>query len=176
MKTISIAAAVGLLVLTSCDGPGEHDKTDLVIPQTAAELAEARRHCPGGADHVVLINDFGYFPGSLTVKVGETVAWVNLEKCGDSAAEQLVTPLSGCDSHHEVVTSPLLSSGDGVDSGPICSPYPGIPGPGVNVSDCGDDGETNVFCHTFETPGTQNYTCFTNPGHTALMHGFITVE
>ena len=178
MKALRIGALVILAAtLDGCDGPGEHDETNLVIPQSVAALAEAARNCPGGADHIVIINDFGYSPASLTVKVGETVAWFNLEQCGDSAAEQLVVPLAGCDSHHEVVTFPVLSSGDGIDSGPICSPYPGVAGgtPDLDIDSCGDEGATNVFCHTFETPGTQNYTCFTNPGHTALMHGFITV-
>ena len=178
VKKLSTATAAGLLILAAGLGTcgGDHDETDLVIPQSAAALADASQHCPGGAEHVVLINNFAYSPSSLTVKVGETVAWVNLENCGDMAAEALVTPLAGCDSHHQVVTFPVLSTGDGLDSGPICSPYRGLPGPNIDLASCADEGRTNVFCHTFDTPGTQNYTCFTNPGHTALMHGFITVE
>src|SRR5688500_7305739 len=106
MKTLGSALGLSLfaIMLTTCGGPGDHDKTDLVAPRSAAALADAAQHCPGGADHVVAINDFAYSPSSLTVKVGETVAWVNLEQCGDTAAEGLVTPLSGCDSHHQVVT------------------------------------------------------------------------
>ena len=34
---------------------------------------------------------------------------------------------------------------------------------------------TNVFCHKFMNVGAQHYTCFTNPAHTAVLHGGVLV-
>ncbi len=175
LRALVMAPFLFAAVLASCrnDGDGIDSTDPPQAPQTPQEEAIVRR-CGGTPDHVVTINDFAYDPPSLTVKVGDMVAWVNLEECGDSAPEGVVTPLTGCDSHHQVVTAP--TTGDSVDSGPICSPHRGLPGSGVDLDNCDDEGGINVFCHTFTQPGTQHYTCFTNPGHALAMHGFITVS
>ena len=145
---------------------------DAVIPVSS---------CEETADHVVIISNFAYSPPFLNVKVGETVAWVNLEACGDFPPEQLVSPFAGCDTHHQVVTFPASPGGDSLDSGPICSPNRGIDPPEgpvlipIDTASCADEDHTNVFCHTFENPGVQHYTCMTNPGHMLLLHGFVNV-
>lgn len=130
-------------------------------------------------DHIVCINDFQYMPAMLQAEVGDTVAWVNVEACGDMAVEGAVVPQTGCDPTHEVVTTPAQPevTGDTVNFQNICSPNPGIVGPGAEnpPQGCGED-ETNVRCHTFATSGVQHYTCFTNGAHTALMHGGIVVD
>lgn len=137
--------------------------------------------CGRRPDQVVVINDFGYTPLNLQVSRGQTVAWVNLETCGDVPAEAIF-PLTGCDNHHQVVTFPM-SGTDNISSGPICSPVPGIaapaglslPGFTIDPESCEQERASNVFCHTFTGTGIQHYSCFTNPGHTLLMNGFITV-
>jgi plastocyanin len=151
-------------------------------------------------DMVVCINDFIYQPPIITPRQGDTVAWVNIEKCADTSGglvnivESLVAEGVGigCDTHHEVVTLPDESSIIGDDSldARICSPHRGIrskPGvpvlPGFEITPgaCGDPdieeeaSDTNVFCHTFENVGLQHYTCMTNPAHTAVLNGGILV-
>jgi plastocyanin len=151
-------------------------------------------------DMVVCINDFVYQPPVITPREGDTVAWVNVEKCGDpnggpvNIVEGLVggTVGIGCDTHHEVVTLPdeaAIGGKDDLDER-ICSPYKGIkanpnlpvlPGFAINDGACGDpDPElpgdaTNVACHTFREVGIQHYTCMTNPAHTVLLNGGIVV-
>ncbi len=156
------------VVITSADNL--QDNPDLVIA------------CGRRPDQVVVINDFGYTPLNLQVQRGQTVAWVNLETCGDAVAESLF-PQTGCDNHHQVVTFPESGS-DSINSGPICSPVPGIltpgdasppPGFAIDPDSCEQENASNVFCHTFEGTGVQHYSCFTNPGHTLAMHGFISV-
>ena len=138
--------------------------------------------CEQSADHVVVISNFAYAPSFINVKVGETVAWINHEACGDFAPEQLVAPYSGCDTHHQVVTFPASPGGDSLDSGPLCSPNRGIAPPEgpvlvpIDTGNCADEGGSNVFCHTFENPGLQHYTCFTNIAHALLLNGFIQVS
>src|SRR5688500_18630802 len=85
--------------------------------------------CEESADHVVVISNFSYAPSFINVKVGETVAWINHEACGDFAPEQLVAPYGGCDTHHEVVTFPATPGGESIDSGDLCSPNRGIAPP-----------------------------------------------
>ena len=149
-------------------------------------------------DQVVCINDFVYQPPIITPRVGDTVAWVNIEKCADpkgspiNIVESIVANVAGvgCDTHHEVVTLPDESSIIGDDSldERLCSPHAGIkpnpslpPLPGFDVVDsaCGGpdpEGSTkNYVCHTFQNVGLQHYTCLTNPGHTAVLHGGILV-
>ena len=165
-------------------------------PSNRRRLAEA---CGvDKVDQVVCINDFVYQPPIITPRVGDTVAWVNIEKCADpkgspiNIVESIVANVAGagCDTHHEVVTLPDESSLIGDDSldERLCSPHPGIPAnpslpplPGFTIvpSACGGEdpegSERNFFCHTFENVGLQHYTCLTNPGHTAVLHGGILV-
>lgn len=178
MRTLTIAAA-GLLasslvsvavaqtVFTSC-APGVD----------AGAVAAA---CGKTSVQVICIDNFQYNPPVTMVHTGETVAWVNVENACSS-----VNPPSGCDTHHQVVTTG--GTGDSINSGPICSPNRGTTGLLVSgpplTNNCADDAAanpllpppTNVFCHTFLGAGIQHYTCFTNPGHTVLLHGLIDVE
>jgi len=90
----------------------------------------------GGKVHVVCINDFAYYPPVVTPRQGDVVAWVNVEKCADpngppvNVAEGLFADVlgAGCDTHHEVVTLPDLSSGsaDSLEAR-LCSRFPSIP-------------------------------------------------
>lgn len=132
--------------------------------------------------HVVCIDDFQYQPQVLMLHQGDTVAWVNVE----SACTVPPGSVSGCNSHHEIVTAPDQPgvTGDTLDTPApgLCSPIPGTPGllgeanlgPGGSAACLA--GETNVFCHKFSLVGSQHYTCFINPGHQALLHGGINVE
>lgn len=182
-QTVPSLCAFALL-LSACSFDDGITEVGQIVVTSRDDLVNNRdieRACGRKPDQVVLINDFSYTPQNLQVKVGDTVAWVNQEICGDFAPETAAAPLSGCDNHHEVVTSPMTGSGN-INSGQICSPTngilppPGSPGPEVNPSNCKQDNSTNVFCHTFTEPGMQSYTCFTNPGHTAAMLGTITVS
>jgi len=148
------------------------------------DLDAIRAEVPGCAEagEIVCINDFQYTPPVITPAVGDTVAWVNVEACGDSPAEDVVvnTLGVGCDPHHQVVTLPVIdpATGDSVNETNICSPNAGVVGSQVPVepSACDPETETNVRCHTFTSPGAQHYACLTNPGHAALMHGGIVVQ
>lgn len=175
-------SAVALL-LAACSFDGNDDPSRVIVTRTTnlAGNDDVAKACGRKPDHVVLINDFAYDPLNLDVKVGQTVAWVNAEFCGNALVEA-TSKLTGCDTHHQVVTFPM-SGTDSINSGDICSPEPGVPTalglsvPGfkVNTNSCAQEQSSNVFCHTFTSPGTQHYTCFTNPGHTLLMNGFINV-
>lgn len=174
-----------VFLLTACSFRGDDGSGPVVVnrAEITAGDNDIARACGRRPDHLVIINDFAYSPINLQVKVGETVAWVNMEFCGNALVEQSA-PLTGCDNHHEVVTFPMIGS-DSINSGQICSPVPGVsappglptpPGFAINPNSCAQDKASNVFCHTFTSTGTQHYTCFTNPGHTLLMNGFITVS
>lgn len=129
--------------------------------------------CGGAVAQVVCINDFIYNPPVVHVSAGDTVAWVNVE---DSCP--MLKPPTGCDSHHQVVTLPDLPSatGDSLTLAGICSPTAGTAGLVVPTAPAAcRPGESNVRCHRFHNPGVQHYTCETNQGHTALMHGVIVV-
>lgn len=185
MKTFARATAAGVVLcaLTTANAqivaectPGSSSDPAIVSAceaQLGADLASVE---------VVCINDFTYDPPLLTVAAGSAVAWINVEACGDSPVEEVVVPQTGCDSHHQVVTTPEnpLDAASNVASGPICSPNPGLTGAAgvpLDADDCAGDGvATNVFCHAFTSPGVQHYSCFTNPGHTALMHGGVVVQ
>ncbi|MGH7805054.1 MAG: hypothetical protein ACREQJ_11950 [Candidatus Binatia bacterium] len=188
MKHAVIALCLCLAV--ACSEGDDEDNDNSVSGTTAATSLEgasaaatavSSAGCEESADHVVVISNFAYAPSFINVKVGETVAWINHEACGDFAPEQLVAPLAGCDTHHQVVTFPASPGGDSLDSGPLCSPNRGIAPPegpvliAIDTDNCADEGGSNVFCHTFENPGIQHYTCFTNPAHPLLLHGFIYV-
>jgi len=128
---------------------------------------------------VVCINDFQYNPPALQAIYGD-IAWINLEFCGDFAPEDLVvnTLGVGCDPHHEVLTTPPIPglTGDTLDFKKICSPNAGVTGSQVpTLPPACDPTESNVRCYNPATTGFQHYTCMTNPGHTALMHGFLAV-
>ena len=137
--------------------------------------------CGPGVSQVVCINNFQYNPPLITTKAGDKVAWINLEFCGDFLPEDLVvnTLGVGCDPHHQVVTLPPIPgvTGDTITEQGICSPNDGVIGSQVATlpSACGVD-ESNVRCHTFAATGIQHYSCETNPGHTALMHGFVIAQ
>lgn len=130
-------------------------------------------------NQIVCIDVFQYNPPMVSPMVGQTVAWVNVETCNTPPAESTVASQTGCDTHHQVRTVPDIPqlTGDTLNFVGICSPSDGIRGPAVSGTPpkC-QAGETNVRCHTFGTSGTQHYTCETNPGHTALMHGLINVQ
>lgn len=160
--------------LLSCSGDGQVVDSPLSFGERQA-IASA---CGARPAEIVIIDDFAYSPLNITVNVGDTVAWVNQEKCGDNALEDVASMADGCDSHHQVVTFPVIPGQDAVGSGPICSPFPGLAGAagGDVPSNCQDEGGSNVFCHTFRQPGMQHYTCFTNPGHTATLNGFVDVQ
>ncbi len=91
----------------------------------------------GGQVLQVCINDFTYYPPLVTPRQGDVVAWVNVENCADpnggpvNIAEGVVANVAGtgCDTHHEVVTTPDLPIPDDRDilNARICSPYPSIP-------------------------------------------------
>src|SRR5947209_19388582 len=91
----------------------------------------------GGKLHVGCINDFAYYPPIVTPRQGDVVAWVNVEKCADpaggpvNAVEGLFADVfgSGCDTHHEVVTTPDETSFDAADTlnARLCSRFPSIP-------------------------------------------------
>ena len=183
-----VALALLALTLVTCSSETDDGDNDSALSGTTAATTAsgapenitlvAEGSCADEADHTVIISDFAYSPSFLNVKVGETVAWINLESCPSMPLEDLVVPIAGCDTHHEVVTFPSAGGTDSVDSGHLCSPFPGVPGgtPGIDLDNCAIEGGSNVFCHTFTEPGMQHYTCFVNPGHTLLMHGFINVS
>ncbi|MGH7821434.1 MAG: hypothetical protein ACREQ9_16850 [Candidatus Binatia bacterium] len=150
------------------------------VASSCSDTAAIETACGGPVDHVVCINDFQYTPNVLQVTAGQRVAWVNVEACGDTEPEDLVvnTLGVGCNPTHQVVTAPEVPgvTGDTVNEVGICSPHPGVAGAsGPATPPCGV-GESNVRCATLGTAGIQHYTCFTNPGHLALMHGAIIVE
>jgi hypothetical protein len=132
---------------------------------------------------VVCINDFQYNPplANVAATAGEIVAFVNLETCGDNPVEDLVvnTLGVGCSPRHQVVTLPAVPgvTGDALSFTDICSPSEGVLGSQVTELPpaCGAS-DSNVRCHQFETTGIQHYTCQTNPGHTALMHGLLLAD
>lgn len=155
-------------------------------PPSAAELARIRE-LDGCAevDQVICINNFQYNPPLTTAAVGSgAIAWVNVEQCpsNDLPPELIVAGILGigCDTHHEVLTFPALP-GDVLAFEDVCSPYAGCASTSplgvfpINVAACGAS-ESNVRCHVFENPGIQHYTCETNPGHTALLHGLLIVQ
>ena len=170
----------------------------------------------GNKFHVVCINDFTYYPPVVTPRQGDVVAWVNVEKCADpnggpvNVVEGVFANVLavGCDTHHEVVTTPDESSFDPADTlnARLCSRFPSIPASpsapaipdlAIDPGSCpghpdttnnmtpvienlspqseGVITPTNVFCHKFMNVGAQHYTCFTNPAHTAVLHGGILV-
>jgi plastocyanin len=161
-------------------GQPNHQVTHPGVVCDCTDLARIDAICPG-VSQVVCINDFQYNPPLLQAAAGETVAWVNLEFCGDFLPEDLVvnTLGVGCDPHHQVVTLPAIPgvTGDAITEQGICSPNDGVIGSQVAVlpTACSQD-ESNVRCHTFAATGVQHYTCMTNPGHTALMHGLIAAQ
>jgi len=177
-----LRATIVLAAMMSACGGGDSGEPSIGSALTGrAGPSTVSQVCGGEPDHVVVITNFAYSPAFLTVRVGETVAWVNQETCGDRLDEQLLIPLLGCDAHHQVVTFPEVPGGEALNSGPICSPNGGVAAPNnlspeaPDPASCADEGNVNVFCHRFTEPGVQSYTCFTNAGHTAAMHGAITV-
>ncbi|MGH9893447.1 MAG: hypothetical protein ACREA0_15950 [bacterium] len=172
----ALAVLVGMLLTTGV----AHAATYGCTPEDLAAIAAEVPGC-GNASQLVCINDFQFTAPVITAQVGDTVAWVNVEACGDIPPEDLVvnTLEVGCDPHHQVVTLPAgePATGDTISEVAICSPNPGVVGSAVPTEPlaCGTD-ETNVRCHTFASPGVQHYTCLTNPGHAALMHGGIIVQ
>ena len=90
----------------------------------------------GGKVLTVCINDFVYYPPVVTPRQGDVVAWVNVEQCADpngppvNVVEGLVSNVlgTGCDTHHEVVTTPDESSIDPADTlnARLCSRFPSI--------------------------------------------------
>lgn len=196
----SAALVTFLCALTASMAAAQSSRT-YTCDASARNMRRLARACDvRRVDTIVCINDFIYQPPLITVREGDTVAWVNVEKCADPAGgpvnvvEDAVANKggAGCDTHHEVVTLPDESalSPDSLDAR-ICSPNRGIaanpsnppvPGFTINQGKCGDPtdpefhlGETNVFCHTFQEVGAQQYTCLTNPGHTAVLHGGVIV-
>jgi plastocyanin len=172
MKTLAVAAAVLLVASVA-----------RAVTHTCDDLVAIKAGVPGCAEasQLVCINDFQYAPPVITAAVGDTVAWVNVEACGDMAVEDVVVNQLGvgCDSHHQVVTLPTGEpvTGDDITEQGICSPHPGVIGSQVpELPPACTAEETNVRCHTFAAPGVQHYSCLTNPGHTALMHGGIIVQ
>ena len=206
MRAVAIfVAAAAVLALSSRGRADEFCHFQHFLPQVCDPSPEnrARLACAcrvPSVDMVVCINDFQYQPPVITPRQGDTVAWVNIEKCADPAGspvnviEGLVAKDigAGCDTHHEVVTTPDESAFIGSDSvdARICSPNrgiepkpgtPALPGFEINAGACHDPDDeeeastTNVFCHTFENVGLQHYTCLTNPAHTLVLHGGIVV-
>jgi hypothetical protein len=170
-----------------CSQP-DHKTTHPLVVCDCSDV-EAIRSIPGcvGPNDgfgVVCINDFQYNPPLANTNLSPGAAifvFVNIETCGDTPAEDLVvnTLGVGCDPHHEVITLPAVPgvTGDTLNLTRICSPSAGVAGsqvPSPPPAACGD-GESNVRCHRFETSGLQHYTCQTNPGHTALMHGLMLI-
>ena len=162
-------------------GESDHGTTYPGVVCDCADVSSIEAICGGTVAQVVCINDFQYNPALLNVSAGDTVAWVNLEFCGDFPPEDLVvnTLGVGCDPHHQVVTEPPIPgvTGDTITEAGICSPNDGVLGSQVTVLPprCSTD-ESNVRCHTFASSGVQHYSCNTNPGHTLLMHGLILAQ
>lgn len=180
---------LGLVSFVSCRGDGDSvvikDASRVSAgnqsPAALAEIAAACGGAPQGTLHVVTINNLAYSPPILTIRVGDTIAWINVENGCEVPVLDTLTDVIGCDTHHWVVTEALTPAGaDGLRAGPICSPFRGKAGaglvPGEQTGNCEDEGGSNVFCHTFTDPGQQAYTCITNPAHTLAMHGLIIVE
>jgi hypothetical protein len=163
-------------------GQAGHETTHPLVVCDCTDLSRIQS-LPGCADvsQVVCINDFQYNPSLTITSSGETVAWVNLEFRGDIPPEDLVvnTLMVGCDPHHQVVTEPAIPgvTGDTISEQGICSPSDGVLGSAVTTlpTACGT-AESNVRCHTFATSGLQHYTCKTNEGHEALMHGLVAAQ
>jgi plastocyanin len=170
----ALAGAIVVLLMTGVARAATFDCDDLDAIKAGVSGCE-------NASQLVCINDFQYTPPVITAAVGDTVAWVNVEACGDSPPEDAVvnTLAVGCDPTHQVVTLPLLepATGDSINETGICSPNPGVAGDQVPVAPppC-DELETNVRCHTFASPGVQHYSCLTNPAHGVLMHGGIVIQ
>ncbi|MGH7898894.1 MAG: hypothetical protein ACREQQ_13145, partial [Candidatus Binatia bacterium] len=163
----------------------DHATTHPFVVCDCSDIAAIRR-VPGCDDPgitVVCINDFVYNPPLATALAnGQLVAFVNIETCGDNPAEELVVNALGvgCDPHHEVITEPAVPgvTGDTITLADICSPSAGVGGsqvPDPVPSACGTL-ETNVRCQAIGTAGIQHYTCHTNPGHNALMHGLLLAQ
>ncbi len=178
----------GAASFVSCRGDGDRvvvEETNSASAgnQSPETLAAIRAVCGAaeGTLHVVTINNLSYSPPILTLRVGDTIAWVNVENGCEVPVLDTLTDLIGCNTHHWVVTEALTPAGaDGLRAGPICSPFRGKAGagviPGEETMNCEDEGGSNVFCHTFTEPGQQAYTCITNPAHTIAMHGLIIVQ
>lgn len=201
MKTLQSWAAVVAVCVVSAGTAVQAAPDTYTCDPSRANRAKLAAACGvPKVDMVVCIDNFVYQPPVITPREGQTVAWVNVEKCGDpeggliNLVEGVVANDAGlgCDTHHEVVTLPDLSAIGGKDTldARICSPHKGIPAdpnlpvlPGFAINDgaCGDPdpelppGSTNVSCHTFQEVGIQHYTCLTNPAHTVLLNGGIVV-
>jgi hypothetical protein len=127
--------------------PGDDTSADGGAPGTflCNDTAGIEAYCadqnvtpePGHKFHVVCINDFAYYPPVVTPQQGDVVAWVDVEKCADPAGgpvnvvEGLFANVigGGCDTHHEVVTTPDETSFDPADTlnARLCSRFPSIP-------------------------------------------------
>jgi len=126
--------------------PGDDVTADGGAPGTfvCSDTAGIEAYCadhgvtpdPGHTFHEVCINDFSYYPPIITPRQGDVVAWVNVENCADpnggpvNVVEAVFADVlaTGCDTHHEVVTTPDETAFNEEDTlnARLCSRFPSI--------------------------------------------------
>lgn len=134
-------------------GFGERAAWSLAIILTLLQLISptglSQEQDKGPPVIIHMTDDMKFVPDRLTVRVGQTVEWINDAETAGPSHAVTTDPEKVMDSKH--VSSPMRA--EAFDSGNI---KPG-----------------KSFTHIFKVPGLYKYAC---PPHEAAMRGEITVE